>query len=132
MNEPHPCGASTGIKQALRFAVTYCSQCGGQFGPGDSGHSTCATHKPVRTRCHAEIDTHVSGIPCGIRVDQLDGQTGDPGNDASDWDHDGWCDIEFTVLDRQGYPAPWLQAKMTAADLARIEGEILASRKEEA
>jgi hypothetical protein len=28
-----------------RFAVTYCSQCGGSFGPGDAGFSHCEDHK---------------------------------------------------------------------------------------
>jgi len=27
-----------------RFAVTYCSQCGGEFGPGDAGYSHCRDH----------------------------------------------------------------------------------------
>lgn len=30
-----------------RFQVTYCSQCGGQFGPGDSGFSHCSDHAPA-------------------------------------------------------------------------------------
>ena len=39
------------IMQALsgfmpRFIETSCSQCGCATGPGDSGHSTCATHQP--------------------------------------------------------------------------------------
>ena len=28
-----------------RFDKTYCSQCGGEFGPGDSGYSHCDQHK---------------------------------------------------------------------------------------
>lgn len=28
-----------------RFENTYCSQCGGEFGPGDSGYSHCADHR---------------------------------------------------------------------------------------
>jgi len=27
-----------------RFSVAYCSQCGGQFGPGDEGFSHCSDH----------------------------------------------------------------------------------------
>ena len=27
-----------------RFPVTYCSQCGGAFGPGDHGYSHCSGH----------------------------------------------------------------------------------------
>lgn len=29
-----------------RFAQTFCSQCGGSFGPGDSGYSHCEHHTP--------------------------------------------------------------------------------------
>lgn len=29
---------------ALRFQKTYCSQCGGEFGPGDHGYSHCEDH----------------------------------------------------------------------------------------
>ena len=28
-----------------KFDKTYCSQCGGEFGPGDSGYSHCDQHK---------------------------------------------------------------------------------------
>lgn len=28
-----------------RFAHTYCSQCGGEFGPGDEGFSHCSDHR---------------------------------------------------------------------------------------
>lgn len=27
-----------------RFDITHCSQCGGEFGPGDSGYSHCVDH----------------------------------------------------------------------------------------
>lgn len=29
---------------AARFAQTYCSQCGGSFGPGNHGYSSCRSH----------------------------------------------------------------------------------------
>lgn len=28
-----------------KFAKTFCSQCGGEFGPGDSGYSHCVDHE---------------------------------------------------------------------------------------
>ncbi len=40
------CGAQGRI---ARFPVTYCSQCGEAFGPGDHGFSHCANHKDKRT-----------------------------------------------------------------------------------
>lgn len=33
------------IERAPRFAKVYCSQCGGEFGPRDSGFSHCEDHK---------------------------------------------------------------------------------------
>ena len=35
--------AKDGIHGA-RFEKTYCSQCGGEFGPGDHGYSHCTDH----------------------------------------------------------------------------------------
>jgi hypothetical protein len=32
-----------------KYQVTYCSQCGGEFGPGDSGYSHCSDHAPQTT-----------------------------------------------------------------------------------
>lgn len=46
----------------------------------------------------------------------------------SDWDCNGYDEIEFEVLDRRGYPAPWLAKKLSPEAVARIEGEILESR----
>ena len=37
-------------------------------------------------------------------------------------------DVEFTVCDRNGRPAPRLEAKMTDEDHQRIENEILEQR----
>ncbi len=43
------CKAEHGYK----FPTTYCSQCGGEFGPGDHGYSHCEDHaKPAK-----KIDT---------------------------------------------------------------------------
>lgn len=33
-----------------RFDKTYCSQCGGEFGPGNHGYSHCEDHKTSPTR----------------------------------------------------------------------------------
>lgn len=82
-------------------------------------------------RFKADFDTTVAGIPCGVQIISVDGKDSDPSNDASDWDNKGWIDLDFDILDRQGYLAPWLQAKMTNKDIARIKGEILEFMKEE-
>jgi len=39
--------ASAGAVRAPRFAKTYCSQCGGEFGPGNSGYSHCEDHRSL-------------------------------------------------------------------------------------
>lgn len=36
--------SSGGAGTEPKFQVTYCSQCGGEFGPGNSGYSHCADH----------------------------------------------------------------------------------------
>ena len=33
------------MKTKPRFAVVFCSQCGGEFGPRDNGYSHCTDHK---------------------------------------------------------------------------------------
>ena len=33
-----------------KFDKTYCSQCGGEFGPGDSGFSHCDQHERLADR----------------------------------------------------------------------------------
>jgi len=72
------------------------------------------------------LSSTVSGIPCLIQVDRCLVVKGSYSYNApSDWDYYGYQEIEFTVLDRKGYPAPWLERKMTDDDTDRIESEIL-------
>jgi hypothetical protein len=33
-----------------KFKKTYCSQCGGEFGPGNSGYSSCKEHSPKKEK----------------------------------------------------------------------------------
>lgn len=44
----------------------------------------------------------------------------------------GYTDSEWTVCDRRGRPAPWLDRKLTADDKARIEQEIEEFMQEDA
>lgn len=44
---------------APRFLSTYCSQCGGEFGPGDSGYSNCYQHT------HNHQGAHMVCAYCG-------------------------------------------------------------------
>ena len=46
MNEQMPPAVAGSVEPTVghRFAKTYCSQCGGEFGPGDAGFSHCSDH----------------------------------------------------------------------------------------
>lgn len=70
------------------------------------------------------MQSHVAGIPCQIKVDRVFVQKPNSMADNPD-DYFGYTDIEFTVCDRKGYLAPWLERKMTEEDVSRIEQEIL-------
>lgn len=69
--------------------------------------------------------TNVQGIPCQCEVISMTAY--DPGRTTGPVER---CyppeggEIEFLILDRQGYHAPWLERKLTSADQARIEEEI--------
>jgi len=86
---------------------------------------------PARKKFSADFDSTVGGIPCGIKVDEVEPyEPAYRGGHPDSWEPESGGQIWFTVLDRAGYPAPWLQAKLTNDDTARIEGEILKSLKE--
>lgn len=71
--------------------------------------------------------TRISGIPARIEV--LSFIHWRP---ARLYGHpDSWApaegEIEWTVCDSKGRPAPWLEKKLTPAERRRIEGELIAS-----
>ena len=73
-----------------------------------------------------DIQSTVSGIPCLIQVDRCYVTQGTYSRQAeTPEEYYGACEIEFTVCDRRGRPAPWLEKKLTDDDIARIETEIL-------
>lgn len=71
------------------------------------------------------MESTVSGIPCIIQVDRFFRQKPLGRGCDSDWDCDGYTEIDFTVCDRRGRPAPWLERKLTIADRERIEVQII-------
>lgn len=77
--------------------------------------------KKVQRRV-GDMDTHIQGIPCQILVTH---QANVKGSSRADnpWDYYGYTELEYDVLDRRGYPAPWLERKMTDKDRERIEQE---------
>jgi hypothetical protein len=92
----------------------------------DTAQTLKSVTPPARKRFSADFDSQVAGIPCSILVGRVDIQKGNYSyNAACPEEYHGYQDIEFSVLDRKGYPANWLQAKLSGADIARIEKDIL-------
>lgn len=71
------------------------------------------------------ITTTVCGIPC--QAELIDYQPYQPAT----WDYPEEGFIEIGILDRRGYPAPWLERKLTPEESARIESEMLQHMKKE-
>lgn len=68
----------------------------------------------------SDIDTHIQGIPCGIVITCYHRQRPLGPRADSDYDCYGYTDAEYTVLDREGYPALWLERKIKEDDNERI------------
>lgn len=65
-----------------------------------------------------DFESSVSGIPCKVKVTY-----------ATPYIPESWSgpaeggDFEFELLDRRGYPAKWLETKVTEADVERLMAE---------
>lgn len=70
------------------------------------------------------IDARVCGIPCLIGIESYQHQAPDYRSRDSDWDYYGWTESEWSVLDRRGRHARWLERKLTQKDRDEIEGLI--------
>lgn len=58
----------------------------------------------------------VDGIPCQIGVlnyDYCPPVSRDAHQCHSDLEYYGYSEVDYVVLDRRGYPAPWLQRKVS-------------------
>jgi len=74
-----------------------------------------------------DVESRICGIPCLIQVDShvvVEPWKGRVTDCPSDMDYHGYCETEFTVFDRKGYKAPWLEKKMTEEDVERILEDI--------
>ena len=73
----------------------------------------------------ARLRTRISGIPCEVDVYHEPEQpmriTGTGFGDCDPPEHE-YFEVA-AVYDRKGYPAPWLQAKLTSDDTNRIYEE---------
>lgn len=83
-------------------------------------------------REHPDFLTRVHNIPCGVVIDSylsVPHWRGPIEQCPSDLDYYGYNEIEYHIIDRRGYPAPWLERLMTADDKARIYDEICKDRQ---
>lgn len=81
----------------------------------------------------SSIETRIAGIPCIVELLEYSAPTphhitADPGTSSEG--NSGY--LSFRVLDRKGYKAEWLAAKMTDDDEDRIKGELLTEMHSEA
>lgn len=69
--------------------------------------------KPFKVQ-NERVEVIVSGIPALAHVFTYIDHPGmsDPRNAPSDLDYYGYSEIEFEMLDRRGYRAPWLDKKL--------------------
>lgn len=71
------------------------------------------------------FDTYICGIPCQVKVTRYLVVKGSYSRDAaSDMDYYGYTEMDYEILDRRGYPAAWLESKLTEGERRRIEDEI--------
>ena len=71
------------------------------------------------------FNTKVAGIPCQCKVTNytppIPMMVYGPGMADADPPEDS--EFDFTLLDSKGYPAPWLEKKLTPQDVERLEEE---------
>ena len=75
------------------------------------------------------LETRICGIPCRVDARVLVVPGSRSWNAPSDLDYWGYTEVDFTVLDRRGRPASWLERKMTDYDRERLEEELLDAHK---
>jgi len=67
-------------------------------------------------KIQGEINTTIQGIPCQIKIGSYFKQKPLGSQADSDMDARGYVETEYAILDRKGYPAKWLECKMTQDD----------------
>lgn len=78
------------------------------------------------------LEASVAGIPCLVKVETctiVPPWHGSAYTCPSRDDYYGYNDVEFTVYDRKGYRAKWLEKKLTGDDIAEIEQMIVDHEK---
>lgn len=78
------------------------------------------------------LHAKISGIPCLIDVHHVSVVKGSYSYNApSDLDYHGYTELDYTICDRRGRPAPWLERKASKDDIANIEEEILNAEQDD-
>ncbi len=71
-----------------------------------------------------DIETRIKGIPALVRVHHARHLAPNLNAD-NDIDYYGGWDLEYTVCDRNGRPAAWLENKMNTNDIHALEAQIM-------
>ena len=77
------------------------------------------------------LNTRIAGIPCQVELTSYTPFWNGRRGHIDNWLPDEPEQVEFEVFDRKGYKAPWLERKMTDADYARIEQELMEFYRED-
>lgn len=80
--------------------------------------------KPPAETFEAHFETTVCGIPCGVYVERYCPEEVIRGCMSQRIDPPDPEEIEFRILDRKGYVAEWLEAKMSDKDFYKIRDMI--------
>lgn len=71
-----------------------------------------------------DIETRIKGIPALVRVHHA--RHSAPNRNAdNDIDYYGGWDLDYTICDRKGRSAAWLENKMNANDIHALETQIM-------
>jgi hypothetical protein len=70
------------------------------------------------------IEHRISGIPCLIGVTDYFKQDAQGRGASSDWDSYGYSEWNGDILDRKGYPAAWLERKITSKEQDKIDNAV--------
>lgn len=73
----------------------------------------------------ALVESNICGIPCLLGVTYYHSQKPNYSSWDSDVDYYGYTEMEYDILDRKGYPAKWLERKVTPEIKEKIEIDIV-------
>ncbi len=70
------------------------------------------------------IDHAIAGIPCIIGVSDYYRADSQGRGASNDWDSYGYSEWNGEILDRKGYPALWLEKKITSKEQDKIDARV--------